>query len=105
MGTQKVIAQAILNKKADYILALKGNQSALHYYLGDWRFYQAMRLLSNGPDIPDELILGQEKEHTIFVCGAGVSQPVGLPLFRGLVEGVYQKLGEDWSLHLAECEG
>src|ERR1700730_18312294 len=79
MGTQKVIAQAILNKKADYILALKGNQSALHYYLGDWRFYQAMRLLSNGPDIPDELILGQEKGHTIFVCGAGVSQPVGLP--------------------------
>lgn len=105
MGTQKVIAQAILNKKADYILALKGNQSALHYYLGDWRFYQAMRLLSNGPDIPDELILGQEKGRTIFVCGAGVSQPVGLPLFRGLVEGVYQKLGEDWSLHLAECEG
>lgn len=29
MGTQKAIAQAILNKKADYVLALKGNQSAL----------------------------------------------------------------------------
>lgn len=64
-----------------------------------------MRLLPNGPDIPDELILAQEKGQTIFVCGAGVSRPVGLPLFRGLVEGVYQKLGEDWSLHLAECEG
>ena len=30
MGTQKAIAKAIIGKKADYILALKGNQSALH---------------------------------------------------------------------------
>ncbi len=30
MGTPKAVAQAILKKKADYILALKGNQGALH---------------------------------------------------------------------------
>jgi predicted transposase YbfD/YdcC len=30
MGTQKAVAQAILNKNADYVLALKGNQSTLH---------------------------------------------------------------------------
>jgi predicted transposase YbfD/YdcC len=30
MGTQKAVAQAILSKNADYILALKGNQSSLH---------------------------------------------------------------------------
>jgi predicted transposase YbfD/YdcC len=30
IGTQKAVAQAILNKKADYLLALKGNQSFLH---------------------------------------------------------------------------
>ncbi len=30
MGTQKEIASQIINKKADYILALKGNQSKLH---------------------------------------------------------------------------
>ena len=30
MGCQRVIAQTILDKKADYLLALKGNQSALH---------------------------------------------------------------------------
>jgi len=30
MGTQKNIAEKIVNKKADYILALKGNQSKLH---------------------------------------------------------------------------
>lgn len=64
-----------------------------------------MRFLPNGPDIPEELITAQEKGHTIFVCGAGVSRTVGLPLFRALVEAVYQKLGEDWNLHPVEREG
>jgi hypothetical protein len=58
-----------------------------------------MRFLPAGPDIPLELVAAQEKGQTIFVCGAGVSRGVGLPLFRGLVEGVYQYLGEDWTLH------
>src|SRR3546814_9419661 len=30
MGCQRVIAQTILDKKAEYVLALKGNQTALH---------------------------------------------------------------------------
>ncbi len=30
MGCQRAIAQKIINKKADYVLALKGNQSSLH---------------------------------------------------------------------------
>lgn len=30
MGCQRVIAQTILDKKAEYVLALKGNQAALH---------------------------------------------------------------------------
>jgi NAD-dependent SIR2 family protein deacetylase len=64
-----------------------------------------MRFLPNGPDIPAELIAAQEKGETLFVCGAGVSRTVGLPLFRGLVEGVYRELGEDWRLHPAEREG
>lgn len=64
-----------------------------------------MRFLPHGPDIPDELITAQEKGQIIFVCGAGVSCAAGLPLFRGLVEGVYQKLKEDWNLHPAEREG
>ena len=29
----------------------------------------------------------------MFVCGAGVSRTAGLPLFRGLVEKVYERLG------------
>lgn len=64
-----------------------------------------MRFLPTGPDIPLELISAQEKGQTIFVCGAGVSRGAGLPLFRGLVEGVYQHLGEDWNVHPAEREG
>jgi hypothetical protein len=64
-----------------------------------------MRFLPAGPDIPLELVAAQEKGQTIFVCGAGVSRGVGLPLFRGLVEGVYRHLGEDWTLHPAEREG
>jgi len=55
-----------------------------------------MQFLPNGPDIPGDLIAAQEKGETLFICGAGVSRTVGLPLFRGLVEGVYQELGEDW---------
>jgi hypothetical protein len=68
-------------------------------------FLSAMQFLPHGPDIPDELVKAQEKGQTIFVCGAGVSRTVGLPLFRGLVEGIYQKLGEDWTFHPAECAG
>jgi hypothetical protein len=30
---------------------------------------------------------------------------IGLPLFRGLVEGIYQELGENWDLCAAEREG
>ena len=63
-----------------------------------------MRFAPGGPRIPNELVSAQEKGQTIFVCGAGVSHSVGLPLFRGLVEGVYQYLGEDWRLHPAERE-
>jgi hypothetical protein len=64
-----------------------------------------MRFLPNGPDIPADLIAAQQKGETLFICGAGVSHTVGLPLFRALVEGVYQELGEDWRLYPAECDG
>ena len=36
MGTQKEIAKQIINRKADYILALKGNQSKLHQQVKEW---------------------------------------------------------------------
>jgi NAD-dependent SIR2 family protein deacetylase len=64
-----------------------------------------MRLLPDGPDVPDDLVAAQERGQTIFVCGAGVSRTIGLPLFNGLVKGIYKELGEDWGLHPAEREG
>src|ERR1700687_4795757 len=64
-----------------------------------------MRFVTNGPDVPPDLIAAQERGEALFVCGAGVSCTVGLPLFRGLVERVYRALGEDWAAHPAEREG
>jgi hypothetical protein len=64
-----------------------------------------MHFLPGGPDVPLELVSDQEKRQTIFICGAGVSRGAGLPLFRGLVERIYETLGEDWNLHPAEREG
>ncbi|WP_453999997.1 SIR2 family protein [Afipia felis] len=64
-----------------------------------------MQFVADGPNIPPELVAAQEKGQTIFVCGAGVSRGAGLPLFSGLVQGVYDRLGEDWNLHPAEREG
>lgn len=64
-----------------------------------------MRFVDDGPDIPNELIVAQEKGETLFVCGAGVSRTAGLPLFRRLVEQVYGRLGENWAHHPAERAG
>src|ERR1700721_334510 len=64
-----------------------------------------MRFLPGAQDVPKKLIAAQERGQTIFICGAGVSRTVGLPLFRGLVEGIYSELREDWQLYPAEREG
>ena len=64
-----------------------------------------MRFVDAGPDIPYDLIVAQERGETIFVCGAGVSRTAGLPLFHGLVEDVYRRLGENWTHHPAERAG
>jgi len=42
MGCQRDIAKAIVDRKADYVLALKGNQSTLHQYVKD--FFDAHRV-------------------------------------------------------------
>lgn len=53
-----------------------------------------MRFLPDGADIPDELIRAVTDCDAVFLCGAGVSKRVGLPLFDELTEQVYQELGE-----------
>lgn len=64
-----------------------------------------MKVIEDGPDIPDELVSAQERGQTLFICGAGVSLGAGLPTFRGLVGGVYEHLHEQWQHHHAEREG
>ena len=63
-----------------------------------------MRLLPDGPELPDGLVRQQERGEVLFVCGAGASMTVGLPSFASLVQGVYSRLGESWEHHHAEAE-
>lgn len=42
--------------------------------------------------IPERLLLAHARGEVLFIAGAGISQPAGLPNFRGLVLRVYEKL-------------
>jgi SIR2-like domain len=53
-----------------------------------------MQFIRNGPDIPDRLLQEHEDGRVVFFYGAGISYPAGLPGFSGLVEAVYDSLGE-----------
>jgi len=53
-----------------------------------------MRFLKDGADIPDDLIRAVNNGDAVFLCGAGVSRRVGLPLFHELTDQVYRELGE-----------
>ncbi|MBZ0215022.1 MAG: SIR2 family protein [Fimbriimonadaceae bacterium] len=52
-----------------------------------------MRFIENGPNIPDELLEARDKGEVIFICGAGISIPAGLPSFAALAKGVVSDLG------------
>lgn len=51
-----------------------------------------MRFLSDGPDIPDRLLEARDKGQVVFLCGAGISMPSGLPNFVQLTGGVFDCL-------------
>jgi hypothetical protein len=53
-----------------------------------------VRFLERGADIPDDLIRAVRDGRATFLCGAGVSLRVELPLFKQLTEQVYERLGE-----------
>lgn len=55
------------------------------------------------PNIPLELIEAQETGNLVFFCGAGISCAAGLPGFAGLVNNVYDSLGEEKSDSEAEA--
>ena len=53
-----------------------------------------MRFVKNGPEVPERLVQMHEEGKVVLFCGAGISRPAGLPDFKGLVDQVYQGLGE-----------
>src|SRR3546814_13518252 len=58
------------------------------------------RTLTLGPGcchLPERLLLAHGRGDVLFITGAGTSMPAGLPDFRKLALGVYQKL--DGPLH------
>ena len=44
------------------------------------------------PPIPERLLLAHARGKVLFICGAGISKPAGLPDFRQLVVEVYKSL-------------
>ncbi len=52
-----------------------------------------MRFLPNGLNIPDELLEVRDQGNLVFLCGAGVSYPAGMPDFPGLARYVVEELG------------
>ncbi|APF00044.1 anti-phage defense-associated sirtuin Dsr1 [Pseudomonas putida] len=50
-----------------------------------------MQFVTNGPDIPDELLQAHEEGRVVFFCGAGISYPAGLLDFKGLVQLIYKE--------------
>lgn len=53
-----------------------------------------MQFINGGPDIPIELLNEHQEGKVIFFCGAGISYPAGLPNFKGLVDRIYEKIGD-----------
>ncbi|WP_072376403.1 SIR2 family protein [Hyphomicrobium sp. NDB2Meth4] len=54
-----------------------------------------MRFFADGPDIPLELLDARDKGDVVFLCGAGVSVPAGMPSFVQLAKMVADELGAD----------
>jgi hypothetical protein len=52
-----------------------------------------MRFFADGPNIPNELLEARDNGEVVFLCGAGVSMPAGLPSFAGLARSTLDDLG------------
>src|SRR5260370_16477702 len=61
-----------------------------------------MKFIEAGADVSNDLIREVNDGKVVFLCGAGVSRGVGLPLFQCLTDEVYTKLGESRGNEAAE---
>lgn len=52
-----------------------------------------MRFKVDGPAIPDVLLDERDARNVVFLCGAGVSKPAGLPNFLKLAQDVTREVG------------
>jgi predicted transposase YbfD/YdcC len=86
MGTQKAIAEQIIDGKADYVLALKGNQEALHQGVIDYIDEQSE---TDFADVKARRHITQETGHGREEIRSYIHMPVpkslrGLELWKGL---------------------
>lgn len=86
MGTQKAIAQQIVDSEADYVLALKGNQETLHQEVIDYIDEQAQ---NDFADVPVRRHITKETGHGREEIRSYLHMPVpddlpGLELWKGL---------------------
>ena len=86
MGTQKAIAAQIVDSKADYVLALKGNQETLHQAVIDYIDEQAK---NDFADVQARRHITQETGHGREEIRSYIQMPVpddlrGLELWKGL---------------------
>jgi hypothetical protein len=58
-----------------------------------------MRFSERGPGIPNHLLDARDAGDVVFICGAGVSIPAGLPDFFKLTAEVARRLGVEPSSH------
>jgi hypothetical protein len=52
-----------------------------------------MRFTEQGPNLPNELLDARDAGDMVFLCGAGISIPAGLPDFFRLTADVAERLG------------
>ena len=86
MGTQKAIAAQIVEGKADYVLALKGNQETLHQAVID---YIDQQMENDFADVPARRLLTTDKAHGREETRSYIHMPVppdlaDLELWKGL---------------------
>jgi predicted transposase YbfD/YdcC len=86
MGTQKAIAEQIVDSKADYVLALKGNQETLHQAVIDYIDEQSK---NDFADVKARRYVTNETAHGRKEIRSYIQMPVpetlvGLDLWKGL---------------------